>query len=117
MLVSAATASCAAALSTACAQSTAYAAWRCPPRTSSARRGRLRRRSACGCFRKEKRRPEDRLVSNSCSVPDWPFGDWLPCGCVGRMKQIHGKVGLAGEGCPADRVHKHKSCRVQKLAC
>src|SRR5437764_15327712 len=50
------------------------------------------------------------------SAPVWPFGDWLPCRCLERAKQVHGQFGLAGDRCPRDRVRKPQLRAVKKLA-
>src|SRR5437868_14861376 len=50
------------------------------------------------------------------SAPVWPFGDWLPCSCLERAKQVHGQFGLAGDRCPSRRVSKPQGGAVEKLA-
>src|SRR5207253_8730075 len=43
--------------------------------------------------RKAEGRSEDRPPAHICSVPVWPFGDWLPCSCLERAEQVHGQFG------------------------
>ena len=66
--------------------------------------------------RKGERRPEDRLCRYLFSAPVWPFGDWLPCSCFERAKQVHGQFGLARDMSPRDRMRKPQTRGVKELA-